>query len=100
MDFALYCLLQILLSHFFQFVIHSKGRNLHKLAILWVQRSNVSSQMLILIYIFILDLCKFILKKNLDFQVTNFISIKEGFFSQSASRFVKFNTNTTLANCQ
>ena len=94
MDFALYCLLQILLSHFFQFVIHSKGRNFHKLAILWVHRSNVSSQMLILIYIFILDLCKFY------FQVTNFISIKEGFFSQSASRFVKFNTNTTLANCQ
>ena len=44
-------------------------------------------------------MCKFILKKNIDFQVTNFISMKEG-FSQSLSRFVKFNTNITLTNCQ
>ena len=56
MDFALYCFLQILLPHFFQFVIHSKVRKFHernfrKLTNLWVHENNVSSQKLILIKI-------------------------------------------------
>ena len=102
MDFALYCFLQILLYHFFQFIIHSKGRNFpyrnfRKLENLRVHRGNISSQKLILINIFVLDLCKFIFKKNLDFPVTNFISIKESFFFNQFHGLLNL---ITLANYQ